>query len=347
MYTDYYGFTGKPFQLNPDPQFFYASREHKRAMAFVEYGLHQGEGFIVITGEVGAGKTTVVRNLLGSLDQDRVTAANLVTTQLEADDTLRLVAAAFGVNTRGMAKSDALLALEAQLAVQARDGRRCLLIVDEAQNLAPRAVEELRMLSNFQLGTHALLQTFLVGQPEFRNILRSPQFNQLRQRVIAACHIGALDAEDTRHYIEHRLRHVGWRDSPVIPAAAFAAVHAASGGIPRRINLLFDRLLLAGFLAERREFTPEMVREVADEISAETLAPETGANVIPLVEPSLRRAPVLTPPPAPVATNVEEDIHQIKTALERVENENRSALGTFRQFLDWLRAGEGKPDKRA
>ncbi|MBK7659657.1 MAG: AAA family ATPase [Betaproteobacteria bacterium] len=347
MYTAYYGFTGKPFQLNPDPRFFYASREHKRAMAFVEYGLHQGEGFIVITGEIGAGKTTVVRNLLGGLDPDRVTAANLVTTQLEADDTLRLVAAAFGVNARGLSKADALLALEASLATQARDGRRCLLVVDEAQNLAPRAVEELRMLSNFQLGTHALLQTFLVGQPEFRNILRSPEFNQLRQRVIAACHIGALDVEDTRHYVEHRLRRVGWTDNPAIPPEVYGAVHASSGGIPRRINLIIDRMLLAGYLGELRAFTPELAREVADEIAAETLS--TPAEGVPHPLPAARSVPSPALPGAMALTlsAVEDDIQQIKASLDRVESENRSALGTFRQFLDWLRADEGQPKKRA
>jgi len=218
--------------------------------------------------------------------------------------------------------------------------------VDEAQNLAPRAVEELRMLSNFQLGTHALLQTFLVGQPEFRNILRSPQFNQLRQRVIAACHISALDADDTRHYVEHRLRHVGWTDFPSLPGEIFVAVHEASGGIPRRINLLFDRMLLAGYLGERREFTVDMVKEVATEIAAETMAPEGGvaAALAPVTQlPVIRRLPAAPAIPAPI----EEDIQQIKATLERVESENRTALGTFRQFLDWLRAGEDKPDKRA
>lgn len=199
------------------------------------------------------------------------------------------------------------------------------------------------MLSNFQLGTHALLQTFLVGQPEFRNILRSPQFNQLRQRVIAACHIAALDAEDTRQYVEHRLRLVGWRDSPVIPAEVHAAVHEASGGIPRRINLIFDRLLLAGYLSERREFTAAMAKEVAAEIAAETMAADSGvgpalAPVTPL--PLARRGPAAPSP-------IDEELHQIKAAIERLEGENRSALGTFRQFLDWLRAAEGKPDKRA
>ncbi|HQO30078.1 MAG TPA: AAA family ATPase, partial [Accumulibacter sp.] len=193
MYESFYGLTSKPFQLNPDPSFYFASKQHQRAMAYLEYGLNQNEGFIVVTGEVGAGKTTIVRGLLNDLDPDKVVAAQLVTTQLDAEDTLRMVAAAFGVPTRNIGKSDILLSLEAFLVEITRQGKRCLLIVDEAQNLTARAVEELRMLSNFQFGTQALLQSFLIGQPEFRRIMQSPQMQQLRQRVIAACHIGPMD----------------------------------------------------------------------------------------------------------------------------------------------------------
>ncbi|HSN21319.1 MAG TPA: XrtA/PEP-CTERM system-associated ATPase, partial [Usitatibacter sp.] len=270
MYESFYGFTAKPFQLNADPEFYFGSSQHRRAMAFAEYGLHQSEGFIVVTGDVGAGKTTLVRSLLARLDPGEFAAAHLVSTHLDADDMLRTVSAAFGLRTQNVPKSELLLSLEAMLADTARQGKRCLLIVDEAQNLTPRAVEELRMLSNFQLDTHALLQTFLVGQPEFRLILESPQMNQLRQRVIAACHIGPLDAGETRQYIEHRLKCAGWDGVPHIADDAFRAVYEASGGIPRRINLVCDRVLLSGFLAGKREFEAATVREVADEIRGET-----------------------------------------------------------------------------
>ena len=273
MYEAFYGFTGKPFQLNPDPQFYFDSRQHRRAMSFVEYGLHQGEGFIVITGEVGAGKTTLVRNLLANLDSRQVIAANLVSTQLDAEDTLRMVAAAFGIRTKELAKSELLLSLEALLASHASQARRCLLIVDEAQNLAAQAVEELRMLSNFQLGTRALLQSFLVGQPEFRAILQAPELHALRQRVIAACHIGPLDADDTQSYIEHRLKRVGWDGVPLIMPDAFEAIFAASAGIPRRINLLCDRVLLSGFLTDKWVISADTVKEIAEEIDGELSCP--------------------------------------------------------------------------
>ena len=278
VYEAFYGLTGKPFQLNPDPSFYFGSRQHRRAMAYLEYGLHQNEGFIVVTGEVGAGKTTIVRSLLAKLDPSKVVAAQLVSTQLDAEDTLRLVAAAFGLRTKDVAKSDLLLALEAFLVQVTTQGKRALLIVDEAQNLTPRAVEELRMLSNFQLETHALLQSFLVGQPEFRRTMQSPHMLQLRQRVIAACHIGPLDAEETRGYIEHRLRHVGWKDKPQFQPEVFPAVHQATGGIPRRINALCDRLLLSGFIGSKSVFGAGDVGEVAREIREEAFVTSAGGR---------------------------------------------------------------------
>ena len=270
MYEAFYGLTGKPFQLNPDPSFYFGSKQHRRAKAYLEYGVQRNEGFIVITGEIGAGKTTIVRGLLESLDQNSVVAANLVSTQLDAEDTLRMVGAAFGVAVRDISKSDLLMSIEAFLVTQISQGKRCLLIVDEAQNLTPRAVEELRMLSNFQFGKQALLQTFLVGQPEFREILQSPNMQQLRQRVTATCHIGPMDLEETHGYIEHRLKCVGSDGRPSFETEAFSAIHKASGGIPRRINSICDRLLLLGFLSEKDRFAQADVDEVVAEIREES-----------------------------------------------------------------------------
>lgn len=270
MYEAFYGLTVKPFQLNPAPEFYFASKQHRRVMAYLEYGVHQNEGFIVVTGEVGAGKTTIVRSLLEALDHTKVIAAQLVSTQLDADDTLRMVAAAYGVRFKDLAKAELLLALEAFFVDIARRGMRCLLIVDEAQNLTQRAVEELRMLSNFQFESHALLQTFLVGQPEFRTIMLSPQMTQLRQRVIAGCHLGPLDKDDVGAYIQHRLKHAGSKGEPVFEDEAYDAVYKASGGIPRRINAVCDRLLLMGFLSAKKVFTRGDVEDVAAEIDQDT-----------------------------------------------------------------------------
>lgn len=273
MYEAFYGLTNKPFQLNPDPGFYFGSKQHRRAKAYLEYGVQRSEGFIVITGEIGAGKTTVVRGLLDSLDANKVVAANLVTTQLDAEDTLRLVGAAFGVRVKDASKADVLMALEAFLVTQVSQGKRCLLIVDEAQNLTRKAVEELRMLSNFQCGQQALLQTFLVGQPEFRAVLQSPDMQQLRQRITATCHIGPLDRNETQGYIEHRLKCASANGRPDFDSPAFDAIFLASGGIPRRINLLCDRLLLLGFLGNKAEFGAVDVTEVVTEMQQESACP--------------------------------------------------------------------------
>lgn len=273
MYEAFYGLTTKPFQLNPAPEFYFASKQHKRVMAYLEYGVHQNEGFIVVTGEVGAGKTTLVRSLLVALDKTKVVAAQLVSTQLDADDTLRMVAAAYGVRFKDLAKAELLLALEAFFVDITRRGMRCLLIVDEAQNLTQRAVEELRMLSNFQFESHALLQTFLVGQPEFRTMMLSPQMTQLRQRVIAGCHLGPLDRDDVGAYIQHRLKCAGGTGEPEFDEAAYEAMFKASGAIPRRINAICDRLLLMGFLKSKKSFGATDVEEVAAEMNENTMGP--------------------------------------------------------------------------
>jgi general secretion pathway protein A len=269
MYERYFGLSAKPFQLNPDPDFFFGSRGHKRALAYLEYGLHQGEGFIVITGEVGAGKTTLLRGLLRQIQGDAIVPVQIVSTQVDSDDLLRLVANAFGLKAAGVDKSTLLTQLQQHFEGLNTEGQRALLIVDEAQNLTPSAVEELRMLSNFQIGTRSLVQSFLVGQPEFRGIMQRPEMKQLKQRVIASYHLGPLDIEETRSYIEHRLRHVGWQNDPQFDAEAFDRIHTESGGVPRRINTLCDRLLLAAYLGDGHRVTAEDVGTVATEMNEE------------------------------------------------------------------------------
>ena len=268
MYISYYGFSAKPFQLSPDPKFFFGSSGHNRALAYLRYGLDQGEGFIVITGGIGTGKTTLVKSLFGELDSSRVVAAQLVTTQLEADDLLRSVVASFGLPYEGMGKAVLLKHFENFLLVQAQHGRRVLLVVDEAQNLPVRSLEELRMLSNFQVAATPLLQSFLLGQDEFRQTLQDPGMEQLRQRVIASCHLNPLSDAEIRPYIEHRLQVVGWQgDFPCFNESAYAAIHRYTRGIPRRVNVFCDRLLLYGFLEEIREFPEAAVDAVGREMA--------------------------------------------------------------------------------
>lgn len=312
MYEAFYGLSSRPFQLNPDPAFFFGSKQHRRAKAYLEYGVSRNEGFIVITGDIGAGKTTVLRALIDGLHGSNVITGHLVTTQLGAEDTLRMVGAAFGFRVKDVPKSELLITLEAFLISQTSKGKRCLLIVDEAQNLTPRAVEELRMLSNFQFGNQALLQSFLVGQPEFREILRRPEMEQFRQRVAATCHIGPLDADETHAYIEHRLKCAGGADKPSFDAAAFEGIYQASGGVPRRINSVCDRLLLLGFLGGRTHLTADDVAEVVKEFAQEAGGPAPSPAAA-----SVRAADVETDAATDAA--VEVDLSQLRLQASEAE----------------------------
>ena len=283
MYEDFYKLTGKPFQLSPDPAFYFGSKGHKSALSYLKYGVYQGEGFLVITGDIGTGKTTLVRALLNELDTREVVAAQIVSTQLDADDLLRSVATAFGIKARLDGKAELIATIEAFLLMTFQEGKRALLIVDEAQNLGARSLEELRMLSNFQCGDHALLQSFLIGQPELRMLMRSPLMEQFRQRVIASYHLGPLDQADTRAYVEHRLRFVGWSSDPEFDADAFIEIHRGTGGVPRRINSLCNRVLLAAYLNEKhvigRADIAAAIKEIAGEMGADlAVSPLLGAR---------------------------------------------------------------------
>jgi putative secretion ATPase (PEP-CTERM system associated) len=302
MYAEFYNLTGLPFQLTPDSRFFYESSVHSKAMSHLVYGLNQAEGFIVITGDVGAGKTTLVDYLCSTLDPQRYLIARMLTTQTSADDTLRLAASGFGIRADGLTKGELLQLFESTLVSNYQAGRRSLLLVDEAQNLTVAAIEELRMLSNFVVNHETPLQSFLLGQPEFRKIMALPELEQLRQRVLASYHLGPMAEGETRAYIEHRLRLVGWNDDPHFMDAAFQRIHRETGGIPRKINSLCSRLMLFGFLEETHHVDEEAVAQVADELRTEL----SGGVVLNGYEP-------------PRPSGAETDFRQISARLTKME----------------------------
>lgn len=275
MFETHYGLTGRPFQLTPDPRFYFESATHRKAMSYLGYGLAQGEGFIIITGEIGAGKSTLVAHLMQTVDKARLTAAQIVTTQLKGDDLLHMVASSFGVATAGLDKTGTLAAIEHFLHNEARAGRRCLLVVDESQNLPMPALEELRMLSNFQLGSHPLLQIFLLGQPEFRAIVHgAPGLEQLRQRIIATHHLGAMELHEVQPYVEHRMKLVGWAGRPAFADDVWARLFAETGGIPRKVNMLINRVLLMAAVDDRDVVDAALVDAVLADLAMDRMSDE-------------------------------------------------------------------------
>lgn len=304
MYDEFYGLSGRPFQLTPDPRFYFESGTHRKALSYLGYGLAQGEGFIVITGEVGAGKSTLAAHLMATVDRQRLTAAQIVTSALDGEELIHVAARAFGLEVAGHDKATALAQIEAFLHHEAREGRRCLLVVDESQNLSVEALEELRMLSNFQLGAHPLLQILLLGQPEFRTLIQtSPELEQLRQRVIASHHLDAMEPAEIGSYVEHRLALVGWQGRPQFDARVYADLAKASGGVPRRVNQIVNRLMLMGAVEQRDHVDAAMLQAVLTDLAGDgafgkpqvSVTPALAADV-PQIELPTASGPVAAAP---------------------------------------------------
>lgn len=297
MYESHYGLKSRPFRLTPDPHYYFESLTHRKALSYLGYGLAQGEGFIVITGDVGAGKTTLVGHLMATIDKARLTAANIVTTKLDSQDIVRVAANHFDIETDGMDKAQLLSAFEEFLHSEARAGRRSLLIVDESQNLPTGALEELRMLSNFQLGGQALLQVFLLGQPEFRDLLKnSNQLEQLRQRVIAQHHLEPMSADEIEPYITHRLSKSGWSGRPKITSDVFRLLYAETGGVPRKINSLMSRVLLMGAIEHAELIDQSLVGRVLADLNGD----EVDISVAPAA-PAQSESPLWQKPKKPAS----------------------------------------------
>ena len=347
MYTDFYQLSGRPFQLTPDPHFYFDTATHRKAMAYLTYGLSQGEGFIIITGDIGAGKTTLVGHLMETIDRSRLVAAKIVTTQLDADSMLKMVATAFGIPVEGTDKSGVLNRIEQFLRSHHREGRRVLLIIDEAQNLPIAALEELRLLSNFQEGTQALLQIFLLGQPEFRDQLASSvELEQLRQRVIATHHLDPMAREELPQYIAHRLTLCGWNGRPTFTQAAFDSMYDYSGGVPRRLNNLASRVLLFGALEERNDIDEAVVNEVIDDLRRDN-TPTTGPRRVLEGENLSGIGPMHgNIPPKMQPGHGDADIYRRLDQLERTAQSHDQALRQILELLsEWARDEEEDEDE--
>jgi putative secretion ATPase (PEP-CTERM system associated) len=334
MYESYYGLNSKPFQLTPDPAFFFASKLHKRAMSYLQYGLSQAEGFIVITGDIGTGKTTIANSLLNNIEAD-IYAAQIVTPKLSPDEIVKMVTAKFGIDTTGKTKTDLLEALQKFLEQLAATGKRALLLVDEAQNLPLETIEELRMLSNFQQNGKPLLQSFLLGQAELQPILRAPNMEQFRQRIVASCHLAPLNYEETCAYINYRLEHAGATRMDYFSDEAFKEIHKFTTGVPRKINSLMDRILLFGFLEEIQSFSKDDVARVIEEVQDEMFVSEETMDEHVAIEPKLKADNLKKEDNRESEISQSADISKdVSVAEQRHDNENNNEQGDTSSEVD-------------
>ncbi|MEW8050857.1 MAG: AAA family ATPase [Candidatus Thiodiazotropha sp.] len=266
MYESYFGFKDTPFRLSADETFRYAHKNYLRASAYLAYALEQGEGFVMITGQPGSGKTTLIRDVISELDVTRYHTLNLVTSQLQAEELLRKVALEYGFPAESYNKATLLTNIHKHLSALHEKGKQSILFLDEAQNLSLNGLEELRLLSNLQQGRDSLLQVVLAGHEDLRQRLLNPDMEHIQQRLIAICQIESLPMAQTREYITHRLEHVGWQTDPQIEDEVFQLIHMASQGVPRNINHLMSHLLLLAYLEEKHNLTDEDALTVIEEL---------------------------------------------------------------------------------
>jgi len=340
MYEHFYALGADPFRLSPDHRFCFTHRNYARARSYIDYALHRGEGFVMITGRPGTGKTTLINDLLDRLPTQEVSVSMLVSTQLAAEDLLRMTAHGFGLSAGAPRKADVLQGLMAFLERQHQAGRRALLIIDEAQDLAASALEELRLLTNLQRQGRPLLQIVLVGQERLRELVQGPDMEQVHQRLVAAWHLEPLGPVETLAYVRHRLEKGGWHGDPEFAPGVLRTVFEFSGGVPRRINLICSRLLLHGFIEERRLISAEDAEGVLDELQQESLtgaspeievdwdALDQGLSASPDLAPVIAETPrpgeappsQMSPPPlvddAPSASQAAEPVFELDEALD-------------------------------
>ena len=270
MYTKFYNLLKHPFQLTPDAEMLFVSEGHKSALSYFHYGLLQGEGFVVLTGNSGVGKTTLIKSLIKDISSDQhITAATITAANLDAFGVLQTISSAFELKFENKSKVALMKGINDFVLDKYKKNSRILLIVDEAQTLLPEALEELRLFSNLEINGKSLMQMFLVGQQELTSTLLASEFEQLRQRIIASYHLTALSEEDVKNYILHRLHKAGWKNDPEIEGGIYKGIYHWSSGIPRKINLICDRLFLYGFTTESHKLVLKDLEQVVQDIDKE------------------------------------------------------------------------------
>jgi len=288
MYNEYYGLLRPPFEMTPDPSFLYLGEAHREGLATLVYGVNSGKGFVMLTGEVGTGKTTLLHALLGQLDA-QTRSAFIFNPRLNPLDFFRILFEELEIEAPGRTKAEYLLTLNQFLIDRLGKNERTLLIVDEAQNLSAEMLEEIRLLSNLETPRSKLIQIMLVGQPELKDMLRRPELRQLRQRIALAHHLRPFDEEETGDYVEERLRKAGYTGRRLFKRSALKELYRITGGTPRLINNVCDGAMLLGFAKQKTVIDASMVREVATDLDLGDLAVGSEAGGAASAAPTRRR----------------------------------------------------------
>ncbi len=271
VYKSIYKLEGSPFRLSPDYRFSFGHRSYDDAKSYLKYAITEGEGIVAITGAPGTGKTTLIASIISELDLTQVHVGVVTNVQLDSSSLLDMVIDAFSLHVDRSGHISAMSELKRFLKNQSAEGRRVILIVDEAQGLSDALLEELRLLSNLQHNTQLMLQVFLVGQEPLMDIIRSPGMEQLHQRLIAAAQLKPLTFEETVDYIVHRLKCVGWKNDPAISEEAYSLIYKFSAGVPRRINLICHRLFIHAGLKDKHDLLGGDALQVIVELHREGL----------------------------------------------------------------------------
>ncbi|MDD2739266.1 MAG: XrtA-associated ATPase [Methylomonas lenta] len=341
MYDGFYNLTQQPFQLSADPDFFFQSSVHKRALAYMQYGLTQGEGFVLVTGSPGTGKTMLVKSLVKNLNREKLLIGVMMTSHVGPEDTLRLVASTFGFQYLHNDKASLLTSFEKFIVENAREGRRLLLIVDEAQNLPKQSLEELRMLTNLDVNGVPVFQVFLLGQPELKRTIYAPDMEQLKQRIVSTYHLDALDEEETKEYILFRLQTAGWQGNPEFAPDTFTEIHKFSAGTPRRINSLCDRLLLFGYLEELTLLDSQAVEKVVAEVNEEMLLEDRDEQTAPPTISSTRYSDAEAGSLDDRINRLENNVHQLQADVNKEKSLLRKAI-LIQLDMDTVYSDNGK-----
>jgi len=333
MYESFFNLTIKPFDLLPNPNFLFLSKSHKKALTYLDYAIRERAGFILMTGEIGSGKTTLIRSLINK-HHESIVLARVFNTRVNSEQLISMINDDFGISANSTEKTALLRDLNEFLIMQYGNGNKPVLIIDEAQNLTPEALEDVRMLSNLETDSAKLLQIILVGQPELRQTLALPGLEQLRQRICVNCHILPLSKEEVGEYILHRLEIAGNREAVIFSSMAIETIWRYSRGIPRLVNIICDFLMLSAFAEETSEIDEEMVSDIIGDLDFENqywnvCTPDVGENA--------NAVTTKTKPVQERSSDVDEVKGLLTEILKRIESLEKKDAEPDRNTIEEIR----------